>query len=64
MIRGRDEGRRRVHEEKEPSTGLGLTWLGAMVLLNNLGKPRVETLHGSDVLSGSWRPAFALEARS
>jgi len=31
-------------------TGLGLTWLGAMVLLNNLGKPRVEALHGSDVL--------------
>jgi len=23
--------------------------LGAMVLLNNLGKPRVEALHGSDV---------------
>ena len=30
-------------------TGLGLAWLGVMVLLNNLGKPRVEALHGSDV---------------
>jgi len=30
-------------------TGLVLTLLGAMVLLNNLGKPRVEALHGSDV---------------
>jgi hypothetical protein len=27
-------------------TGLVLAWLGAMVLLNNLGKPRVEALHG------------------
>ena len=31
-------------------TGLVLALLGAMVLLNNLGKPRVEALHGSDVL--------------
>lgn len=30
-------------------TGLMLTLLGAMVLLNNLGKPRVAVLHGSDV---------------
>ena len=30
-------------------TGLVLTLLGALVLLNNLGKPRVEALHGSDV---------------
>jgi len=30
-------------------TGLVLTLLGAMVLLNNLGKPRVQALHGSDV---------------
>jgi hypothetical protein len=30
-------------------TGLGLVWLGSMVLLNNLGKPRIEALHGSDV---------------
>ena len=30
-------------------TGLVLSLLGAMVLLNNLGKPRVEALHGSDV---------------
>ena len=40
-------------------TGLVLTLLGAMVLLNNnLGKPRVEALHGSDVwglvASGFW----------
>ena len=39
-------------------TGLGLAWLGVMVLLNNLGKPRVEALHGSDVgglvVSGIW----------
>ena len=27
--------------------GLVLALLGAMVLLNNLGKPRVEALHGS-----------------
>jgi len=26
------------------------TLLGALILLNNLGKPRVEALHGSDVL--------------
>ena len=31
-------------------TGLALALIGAMVLLNNLGKPRVEALHGSDVL--------------
>ncbi len=33
-------------------TGLGLAWLGTMVLLNNLGKPRIEAanLHGSDIL--------------
>ena len=31
-------------------TGLVLTLLGAMVLLNNLGKPRVQALHGSDVV--------------
>jgi hypothetical protein len=31
-------------------TGLVLALLGAMVLLNNLGKPRVEALHGSDVV--------------
>jgi len=31
-------------------TGLALALMGAMVLLNNLGKPRVEALHGSDVL--------------
>ena len=30
-------------------TGLVLALLGAMVLLNNLGKPRVEARHGSDV---------------
>ena len=30
-------------------TGLALALLGAMVLLNNLGKPRVDALHGSDV---------------
>jgi hypothetical protein len=30
-------------------TGLVLALLGAMVLLNNLGKPRVEALRGSDV---------------
>ena len=31
-------------------TGLVLTLIGALVLLNNLGKPRVEALHGPDVL--------------
>jgi hypothetical protein len=31
-------------------TGLVLALLGLMVLLNNLGKPRVEALHGSDVV--------------
>jgi hypothetical protein len=29
--------------------GLVLALLGAMALLNNLGKPRVEALHGADV---------------
>ena len=31
-------------------TGLCLALLGSVVLLNNLGKPRIEALHGSDVL--------------
>ena len=31
-------------------TGLVLTLLGAIKLLNDLGKPRVEALHGVDVL--------------
>jgi hypothetical protein len=31
-------------------TGLVLMVIGAMVLLNNLNKPRVEALHGSDVI--------------
>jgi hypothetical protein len=31
-------------------TGLVPALLGAMVLLNDLDKPRVEALHGSDVL--------------
>ena len=31
-------------------TGLVLALLGAMVLLNNLGKPRIGALHGSDVV--------------
>lgn len=31
-------------------TGLFLALMGAFVLLNNLGKPRVAALHGSDVL--------------
>ena len=31
-------------------TGLTLALLGLLVLLNNLSKPRVEALHGSDVL--------------
>ena len=31
-------------------TGLVLALLGAMVLLNDLGKPWVEALHGSDIL--------------
>ena len=31
-------------------TGLVATLWGAMVLLNNLGKPRVAALHGPDVL--------------
>ena len=31
-------------------TGLALMLMGAMALLNNLGKPRIEALHGSDVL--------------
>ena len=30
-------------------TGLVLALVGAMVFLNNLDKPRVEALHGSDV---------------
>jgi hypothetical protein len=31
-------------------TGLVLALLGLMVLFNNLGKPRIEALHGSDVV--------------
>jgi uncharacterized membrane protein len=31
-------------------TGVVVTVIGAMVLLNNLGKPRVEALHGPDIL--------------
>ena len=31
-------------------TGLMLALVGAMVLLNNLDKPRVGALHGSDVM--------------
>lgn len=31
-------------------TGLVLTLAGVLALLNNLGKPRVEALHGSDVV--------------
>jgi hypothetical protein len=38
-----------VHEEKQPVCRFSAGLLGAMVLLNNLGKPRVEALHGSDV---------------
>lgn len=30
--------------------GLALALQGTMVLLNNLGKPRIEALHGSDIL--------------
>ena len=32
--------------------GLGFAFMGTMVLLNNLGKPRIEAahLHGSDIL--------------
>jgi hypothetical protein len=31
-------------------TGLVLMLVGVLVLLNNLGKPRIETLHVPDVL--------------
>lgn len=31
-------------------TGLILSLLGLMVLLNNIGKPRIEAPHGSDIL--------------
>jgi hypothetical protein len=31
-------------------TGLVLTLMGVLPLLNNLGKPRVEALHGAEVL--------------
>jgi hypothetical protein len=31
-------------------TGLLLALLGVMVLLSNLGKPRISALHGSDIL--------------
>lgn len=31
-------------------TGLMLTLVGTMVLLNNLGKPRIEALHGVDIV--------------
>lgn len=32
-------------------TGLFLALMGVMVLLNNLSKPRIAALHGSDVVS-------------
>jgi hypothetical protein len=41
----------------QPVVVLMLVLLGAMVLLNNLGKPRVEALHGSDVGDSSL-PAY------
>ncbi len=31
-------------------TGLILALMGTMVLLNNLAKPRVEALHGADIV--------------
>ena len=31
-------------------TGLGFALWGALVLLNNLGKPRVQTLHAPDII--------------
>jgi len=30
--------------------GLTVSLLGLLVLLNNLGKPRVEALHGADIV--------------
>lgn len=62
MTRGRDGCARGVNVQgnckekwadlKKSSrlTGLVLMLLGAMKLLNDLGKPRVEALHGSEVL--------------
>ena len=37
-------------KKSSPLAGLVLTLIGVLVLLNNLGKPRVEALHGPDVL--------------
>ena len=38
-------------------TGLVFALLGVMKLLNDVGKPRVEALHGSDVGDSSF-PAY------
>ncbi len=37
-------------EKRSRFTGLVLALLGGMVLLSNLGKPRISALHGSDIL--------------
>ena len=39
-----------LREKSSRFTGLALALMGVMKLLNNLGKPRVEALHGPDVL--------------
>jgi hypothetical protein len=39
-----------LREKSSRFTGLALALMGVMKLLNDLGKPRVEALHGSDVL--------------
>jgi hypothetical protein len=49
MMRGGDAAGGQSMKNSSRFVGLVLTLLGVMVLLNNLGKPRVEALHGSDV---------------
>ena len=39
-----------LREKSSRFTGLALALMGVMKLLNDLGKSRVEALHGSDVL--------------
>ena len=49
MIRGRDTGRRRVHEENQPGYRFSGGADGSDVLMI-LGNPRAEALHVPDVL--------------
>jgi hypothetical protein len=50
MFKGAVKGKWAELKKSSRFTGLVLVLLGAMALLNNLGKPRIAALHGADVL--------------